>query len=165
MSTAARAAINLAIKLDPLTAPDTVVQVLTEWLADTYGLGLESAEHGGRVVDWRAGGPDEDWACQLVVADATEQTKRIVTVVRDSADAVAFLEDLPLVASATPRALVDLPTPFKPLLRHLVQNAASPFPRSESDRLQRSGHCRARAPHVGTGRRASSRAHHRCNTR
>lgn len=118
------APISAVLQLRSNVDLNDVAGLLGSWLQQLHGVGLQSAEHQDLVVEWRTA-DDDAFACQLVVSDSHSQVRRVVTVLRDSAGAVAIVEEAPLAHADTPHAVVDLSESVRLLLDMLLSITAS----------------------------------------
>lgn len=115
----AGAPISVLLELEPDTDETRAEQALAWWLEEAYGVPLKTAEHDSSVVQWRRSDGDE-FACQLVALDPSDQARRTVTIFRDDDGAVAVVDEIPLLAPDTPHTIVDLSEKLRLLLNSLV---------------------------------------------
>lgn len=116
------APISTVLQLEPTVTAAQVTAALADWLQRTHGVKLESADHDGLMVEWRATG-GEPFACQLLASDSHDQARRAITVICDDAGAVAIVDEAPFATSDAPHAAVDLSKPVQLLLGLLLPMA------------------------------------------
>lgn len=114
------APVSAALQLEPTVTIPRVHEALASWLQTVYGVPLEAAEKADLVVEWRTAEEDTPFACQLVVSDSSDQTRRTVTVLSDEVGAAAILEEDPLAARDAPHAAIDLSESLRSLLEMLI---------------------------------------------
>jgi len=113
------APVSAVLQLQPSIAPEHITGALTDWLQKMHGVSLESADHSGLLVEWRAT-EDAPFACQLVTSDSKDEARRTVTVLCDDAGAVAIIEEAPFAAAEAAHPSLDLSQPIQLLLDLLV---------------------------------------------
>lgn len=113
------APISTAVQLEPTVTLAQVTEALDKWLETMHGVAVESAARENLVVEWRTS-DGQTFACQLVVSDSYDQTRRTVTVLGDNAGSVALIEEAPLTAFDAPHAIVDLSESVASLLKTLT---------------------------------------------
>lgn len=118
------AALSAVLQLGPAATPSRITEALGEWLQATYGMPLESGEQENVVIEWRSTAEDP-FVCQLVAVDSTEQVRRTVTVLSDSAGRAAVLDQAPFAVADAPHTTVDLSWSTQRLLACLVPMAQS----------------------------------------
>lgn len=126
------APLSAVLQLQPTVIGAQITAALTDWLHKTHGVELESADHEGLMVEWRATG-DGPFACQLVASDSQDQVRRTITVFCDDAGAVAIVEEAPFASPDAPHAAVDLSEPVRLLFGLLLPMSRTILDRSRSD--------------------------------
>lgn len=117
------APISAVLQLQPAVTSVQITAALAEWLQQTHGAKLETPDHPGLMVDWRATG-GEPFACQLLASDSHDQARRTITAICDDAGAVVIVDEAPFAApSSAPHAAVDLSKPVRLLLGLLLPMA------------------------------------------
>lgn len=122
MAASVGAPISAVLQLEPTVTAEQITGALTDWLDKTYGVGLESAEHDGLMVEWRHAN-EAPFVCQLIASDSAVEARRTVTVVCDDGGAVAIIEESPFATADVPHTAVDLSEPVQLLLSLLVPYA------------------------------------------
>ena len=113
------ASISVVLELESTATLIRVEQALGEWLEKAHGVSLETADRDELVVEWRKS-EDDNFVCQLVASDVSDQTRRTVTVFSDGDGVIALIDETPLGAPHALHTIVDLSERVRLLLNTLL---------------------------------------------